>query len=152
MRASFPIYLKCEIFNQCAVPTRIYGCKTWKYTKAKENKLRSEQRVMGRAVLGITLRDRKMASWVREQSGVKGILVSVKGRKWNWVGQIARKTIDGAGDGKRGRGRQDRKWRDETEKNAGTTWQRLERSCDSWRMLREALVQQWTSDDCWLID
>ena len=48
-----------------------YGCETWKLTKQIENLLRIAQTAMGRAVLGITLRDRKRSTWIREKTRVK---------------------------------------------------------------------------------
>ncbi|XP_076039237.1 uncharacterized protein LOC143024328 [Oratosquilla oratoria] len=61
------------------------GCETWKLTKATETKLRTTQRIMERSTMGITLRDRKRASWVREQTRVKNNVEAVKERKWNWA-------------------------------------------------------------------
>ena len=133
----------------------LYGCETWKLTKAMETKLRSAQRAMERSMLGFILKDRKRASWIREQTGVKDILEAIKEQKWKWAGEVARKE-DGRWsrrmtdwtprDGKRGRGRPDRRWRDEIERFAGATWHRLAQSCESWKKLGEAFVQQWTSD------
>ena len=60
----------------------IYGSETWKPTKTIENKLGSAQRGMERSMLGISLRDRKRASWVREKTKVKNILVAIKEQKW----------------------------------------------------------------------
>ena len=56
----------------------IYGSETRKPTKPMENKLRSAQRGMGRSMLGISIRDRKRASWIREKTKVKDIFVAVK--------------------------------------------------------------------------
>ena len=155
MRGPLPVCLKRKVYNQCILPAMIYGCETWKLTKVIENKLRSAQRAMERSMLGITLKDRKRASWVRDQTKVKDIIVAIKEQKWKWAGQIARRE-DGRWsksvtewtprDGKRGRGRPDRRWRDEIESFAGVTWQRLAQSYDSWEELGEAFVQQWTSN------
>ena len=155
MRGSLPVCLKRKVYNQCILPAMLYGCETWKLTKAMEMKLRSAQRAMERSMLGITLKDRKRASWIREQTGVKDILEAIKEQKWKWAGEVARKE-DGRWsrrvtdwtprDGKRGRGRPDRRWRDEIERFAGVTWHRLAQSCESWKKLGEAFVQQWTSD------
>ena len=43
----------------------IYGSETWTPTKAIENKLGRAQRRMERSILGISIRDRKGASWER---------------------------------------------------------------------------------------
>ena len=40
-------------------------------------------------MLGISLRDKKRASWIRENTKVKDILVTIKEQKWRWAGHIA---------------------------------------------------------------
>ena len=47
-------------------------------------------------------------------------------------------------ESKRDRWRPDRRWRDEIEKAAVTTWQQLGRSRESWKRLTEVFVHQWT--------
>ena len=42
----------------------ITHCETWKLTKQAENSPRIAQRAMERAMLGITLRDRKKSTWI----------------------------------------------------------------------------------------
>ena len=39
MKSSLPIWLKRKVYNQCVLPTMIYGSETWKPTKPMENKL-----------------------------------------------------------------------------------------------------------------
>jgi len=56
------------MYNQCVIPAMAYGCETWKLTKQTENLLRIAQRAMKRAMLGITLRDRKRSTWIREKT------------------------------------------------------------------------------------
>ena len=72
---------EAEVYNQCVLPTMIYGSETWKPTKTMKNKLRRAQKGTERSVLGISLRDRKRASWVREKTKVKDILVEIKEQK-----------------------------------------------------------------------
>jgi len=48
--------------------------QTWKLTKQTENLLKIAQRAMEKAMLGITQRDRKRSTWVREKTRVKGII------------------------------------------------------------------------------
>ena len=55
-----------------------YGCETWKLTKQAENSHRGAQITMERAMLGITLRDRKKLTWIREKTRVKDIVQVVK--------------------------------------------------------------------------
>ncbi len=42
-------------------------------------------------MLGITWRDRKRASWIREQMKVEDILMTIKNKKWTWAGHITRR-------------------------------------------------------------
>ena len=67
-----------------------YGCETWKLTKRTENLLRIAQRVMERAMLGITMRDGHRSTGIRAKTGVKFIVQVVKKQKWRWAGHVAR--------------------------------------------------------------
>ncbi len=42
-------------------------------------------------MLGITRRDRKQASWIREQTKVDDILMTIKKKMWTWAGYIMRR-------------------------------------------------------------
>ncbi len=39
-------------------------------------------------MLGITWRDKKRASWIREQTKVEDILMTIKNKKWTWAGHV----------------------------------------------------------------
>ena len=67
LKSKMPICLKRKIYNQCVIPAMTYGCETWKMTKKAKNLLRVAQRDMERAILGITLRDSKRSTWIREK-------------------------------------------------------------------------------------
>ena len=41
---------------------------------------------MEKIILGITQRDRKRASWIREQTKVEHILSTIQRKKWTWAG------------------------------------------------------------------
>ncbi len=43
-------------------------------------------------MLGITWRDRKRATWIREQTEVEDILTTFKKKKWSWAGHVMRRT------------------------------------------------------------
>ncbi len=81
-------------------------------------------------MLGITWRDRKLASWIREQTKVKDILMTIKNKKWTWAGHIlrirdnrwtTRLTEWQQRNGRRNQGRQRVRWRDEIRAFAGTS-------------------------------
>ncbi len=81
MNNNLPLSLKRKVYNQCILPVLTYGSKTWHLTKEQEQKLRSAQRGMERKMLGITWRDRKRATWIREQTKVEDILMTIKKKK-----------------------------------------------------------------------
>ena len=91
MKSSLPICLKRKVYNQCMLPTTIYGSETWKPTKPTENKLRSAQRGMERSMLLISPRDKKRASWIRENTQINDILVVIREQKWRWACHVARR-------------------------------------------------------------
>ncbi len=77
-------------------------------------------------MLGITWRDRKQAIWIREQTEVEDILMTIKKKikklKWLWAGHIMRRTDNRwtkrvtewqPRNSKRSQGRQRIRWRDE---------------------------------------
>ena len=90
LKSKMPICLKHKIYNQCVIPAITYGCKTWKLTKQTENSLRIAQKAMERAMLGITLTDRRRETWIREKTKIKDIIQVIKQLKWKWTGYIAR--------------------------------------------------------------
>ena len=45
---------------------------------------------MERAMLGVTLKDRKRSTWMREQTRVKVIAQVVKLQKWRWAEHVAK--------------------------------------------------------------
>ncbi len=70
---SLPLSLKRKVYNQCILPVLTYGSESWRLTKELERKLRSAQRGRERRMLGITWRDKKRASWIREQTKAEDI-------------------------------------------------------------------------------
>ena len=83
-----------NIKSMCNTSHDIYGCETWKLTKQAKNSLRIAQRAMERAMLGISVRDRKRSTWIREKTKVKDIIQVVKQLKWWWAGRVARMNVN----------------------------------------------------------
>ena len=75
----------------CILPVLTYGAETWRLTKRIQTKLRTTERAMERKMIGVTLRDKKRAEWIREQTRVKDILVEIKKKKWTWAGHVMRR-------------------------------------------------------------
>ena len=97
---------------------------------------------MERKILGLTLRDRKRAVWIREQTGITDILVDIKWKKWSWAGHVMRRMDNRwtirvtewiPREGKRSRGRQKVRWDDEVRKFAGASWNTLAQDRGNWR-------------------
>ncbi len=155
MNSNLPLSLKRKVYNQCILPVLAHGSETWRLTKELERKLRSAQRGMERRMLGITLRDRKRASWIREHTKVEDILVTIKNKKWTWAGHVMRRrdnrwatrvTEWQPRNGRGSQGRQRVRWRYEIRAFAGPSWSSLTSDRERWRMLGKAFVLQWTSN------
>ncbi len=94
VNSNLPLSLKRKVCNQCILPVLTYGLEAWHLTNEQEQKLRSAQRGMERKILSITWRDRKRATWLREQTKVENILMTIKKKKWSWVGNIMHRTYN----------------------------------------------------------
>ena len=143
--------LRSRVYNQCVLPTMTYGAETWSTTKYLEQKLVTSQRAMERKMLHITLRNKIPNKVIRQKTKVKDILQKIKEAKWRWAGHVARRednrwtkriTEWQPRTGKRKRGRQKRRWRDDITSYLGTTWTRIARDRDKWVMLQEGYIQQ----------
>ncbi len=88
MNSNLPFSLKRKVYKQCILLVLTYGSETWRLTKKLETKLRSTQRGMERRMLGITWRDKGRGSWIREQTKLEDILMTVKNKKWTWTGYV----------------------------------------------------------------
>ncbi len=86
MNSNLPLSMKRKVYNHSILLVLTYGLETWRLTKELGRKLRSAQRGMERRMLSIAWRDRKRASWIREQTKVEDILVTIKNKKWTWEG------------------------------------------------------------------
>ncbi len=155
MNSNLPLSLNRNVYNQWILPVLTYGSETWRLSKELERKLRSAQRGMERRMLGITWRDREQASWIREQTKVKGILMTIKNKKWIWAGHImwrrdnrftTRATEWQPRNGRWNQARQRVTWRDEIKGFPRRSWSSLTSDKERWKMLGKAFVLQWTSN------
>ena len=149
---TLPMSLRTRMFNQCVLPTITYGAGTWSTTKELEQKLVTTQRAMERQMLHISLRDKIRNIEIRSKTKVKDILEKIKEAKWRWAGHVARmqdnKWTKRVTDwqprsGKRRRGRQKRRWRDDLTSYLGTTWTRDAQDRRRWQLLEEGYIQLW---------
>ena len=155
MKSKIPLSLKKKVFNQLILPVLTYGSETWSLTKAMERKLVSTQRAMERIMMGISLKDRKRATWIREQTKIEDIISTIKKKKMDMAGHVMRRDDNRwtirltewlPRDGKRSKGRQRTRWSDELRKFAGIGWRRLTGDRREWEKTGEAFVLQWTNN------
>jgi len=144
--------LKRKVFNQCILPFLTYGCETWTNSTEMKRKLQITQRAIERQLLNITKRDKKRNEWIRNQTGVKDVTRRIAQRKWKWACHIDRtKDLRWSieilqwipRDKKRPRRRPPKRWRDDLDSYAETTWQRKAYNRKFLREMEEAFILQW---------
>ena len=152
-----PMTIRRRMYNQCVIPTMTYGAETWTTTKQLEQKLMTAQRAMERRMLNITIRDKIRNSEIRKQTQVKDVIVKIKEAKWRWAGHLMRRddnrwtkrlTEWQPRVGRRSRGRQKCRWRDDITTYKGSTWTRLAQDRKLWRNHEEGYIQRWI-DKAW---
>lgn len=148
------IKLKIKIMKSCVLPTLLYGCETWVFKKQYINKLRCVIRRMERAILGVTLRDRKRNSWVRERTRMIDVGTRMWGLKCNWIGHVLRRNDERwtkeilkwkPREYKRRRGRPRKRWDAEFKYLGGEDWWREAENRENWKKLREKGVSNYLS-------
>ena len=60
--------IKRKVHDEYILPVMTYGCETWALNNAMTE---NAQRKMKRIMLGITLRDRKQNTWIRQETWCK---------------------------------------------------------------------------------
>ena len=152
MRGKLPIKLKAKVFEQCILPVFVYGAETISLTQQSAEKFRVAQRAMERAMLGISLRDRKCNEWIRSKTGVTDVIATIARRKWKWAGHIARleksrwtrRVLEWRPrPNTRPRGRPPRRWVDDIRRHAGHDWMARAQVRQTWGKMEEAYVREW---------
>lgn len=107
---------------------------------------------MERKILGIKSKDRVPCREIRERTNVVDIVKYVAKQKWKWAGHVARLqdnrwtqriTEWQPRNGKRSRGRQTQRWRDDIVRWKGITWGRDARERERWKDSEEGYILQW---------
>lgn len=152
-KSDIPVCLKRRVFDQCVLPVMTYGAETLTLTKKTIKRIRVTQRAMERSMLGISLRDRTPNNEIRRRTGVADAVERIATLKWNWAGHIARRTDDRwtrrilewrpRQEAYRNRGRPPTRWTDDI-RRVESNWMQAAQNRDTWQLLREAYVQQWT--------
>ncbi len=91
LKGKYPPAYRSQIFNSCVLPALTYGCQTWSLSKRLEQKLKSAQNSMKRAMLGIKLKDKKSIKSIKKKFWrSKNILQLARRLKWDWAGHLSR--------------------------------------------------------------
>ena len=147
-----PLSLKRQVFDQCVLPTMTYVCQTWSLTKATTQRLRTAPRAMERKMLKAKWKDEIPCREIRAKTNIKDVVKFAAKQKWKWAGHVARpndnrwtKRITDWQPryGKRSRGRQVKRWRDDIVQMKGITWGRDAGQRDDWRRDAEGYILQW---------
>ena len=129
------------------LPTMTYGCQTWSLNIQLTNKLRTAQKATERKMLNLELQDKMPCSEVKKRTKVIDIIEYTLKQKWKWAGHRARMKdnrwtkcctgrLSQPRRGRRSRGLQSRRWRDDIAKK-GTTWKRKAIERRQWKALTE---------------
>ena len=84
--------IKKKVFNEYVLPVMTYGSETWASTTAQMDALAVAQRKMERIMLGITLRDQRHNTWIRQQTGVTDIIDHIRQSKFTPMGRSCSQT------------------------------------------------------------
>ena len=151
-KRNVPMEMKRKVFQACIVPSLLYGCEVWKLKQKEKRKLRSTQRRMERAMLGITLLDRVKCQVIRERTKLPDILDLARERKFNWAKKIVQLPTDRWSriatewcpeERKRKKGRPRTRWADELtsmirSSGVASTWMTLaRRNQTEWKVIMD---------------
>ena len=111
--------VKGAVYKALVVPTLAYGSECWTLKKDDERKLHSLEMNCLRRMIGVSRRDRKQNTVVRERTNAtESIIEEIRRRRLSWFGHISRMEIDRLParalychvTGERSQGRQAKKW------------------------------------------
>ena len=121
------ISLKVRLLNAVAFSIATYGCESWAMTKNDRKRVDAFEMWCYRRLLQTTWKDKRTNTWILERIGTdlhlrRGIMK----RKYRYFGHIVRREggiekqiLQGAVEGKRGRGRPSTSWTDDMKKLSG---------------------------------
>jgi hypothetical protein len=119
-----------------------YGAETWALSARLVHKFKAAQRPMGRAMLGVSLRDRIRNQVIRQRTKVTYIAHRVSMLKWQWAGHIRRRSYNRWGKrvlewrsrfGKRSVRHPEARWSDDLRRTADGSWIRVAEDRARWR-------------------
>ena len=147
------ICFKSRLFNTCILPVLTYGCQSWTLTQEMTSKLATCQHSMERSMLNVKKFDRLKNDVIRNKTKAIDITVNIRRLKWRWAGHMLRGqdkwskrvTVWYPREGKRARGRPQKRWDDDIRQVAGITWHRVAQERAEWKRLEEAFAD-WQTD------
>ena len=86
---SIPLRLKRWVHNECIFPVIMYGSETWSLSKAQLHKMVTTQCKMEWIMMGLTLLDRKSASWIHSKTGTTDIIHQIHANKHWCAGHVS---------------------------------------------------------------
>ncbi len=90
-KGNFKPKRKCEVFNSYVLPTLLYPAQTWLVSKKDENKLRTTQNSMERAMLNYKITDSIPLSKIKRKLKYnRNIIHCINMLKWDRAGYISR--------------------------------------------------------------
>ena len=135
------VRLKMKILTSCIFPTAIYGCETWSITKESEKRITAFEMKCYRKILRIPWTAKESNANIMKTLGLKKSLLmsKIKKLKLNYFGHLKRHdtlerdVLEGMVEGKRGRGRPQRRWQQDIQEwlNNGVT------ECGRWAQDRD---------------
>ena len=88
---------KRKIMNSCILPAMTYGAETWALRKSHRQMLIVAQRKMERAMVGVSLLDRRTNEWLRGVTKVADVRFVAGKMKAKWTMKVVRMTDRWAG-------------------------------------------------------
>lgn len=145
--------IKGKLFNTCILPVLMYGCQSWTLTREMTNRLATCQHDIERSMLNVKRSDRLKNSVIRKKTRTIDVVQKIKRLKWRWAGHTIRGhdkwskkvTMWYPREGKRKRGRPQKRWDDDIREVAGVMWNRVALERTEWKRLEEAFAD-WQTD------
>ncbi|XP_078666916.1 uncharacterized protein LOC144908856 [Branchiostoma floridae x Branchiostoma belcheri] len=165
MARHIPLWLatrnKTRIFESNVKSILLYGCETWGLTQVNIKKLQTFINARLRYILGIWWPRKVSNQDLLEIAGQERVEMTIRRRKWRWIGHTLRKTpesitrtaLDSDPQGRRKRGRPRLSWKRGVRKDltaANTSWQevkKIARDRGRWRAFTEALCSRTGEED-----
>ena len=136
--------IKIRLFKTLVRPVLLYGCKTWKITKADERKLNRFQCQRLRRIKKIKWQQRMTNKRVVEIAEISEMSCEVRRRRWNWLGHVLRRegekdcftALGWTPEGRRARERPKTTWRRTIER------ERNKAGWKSWKVAKASATEQ----------